>query len=793
MPVTLITKSNTSGTSSINVPGNGVLEKGELALGFSTDLNATTLFVGTGPASAPVLIGGGSNVILKKTDIGTSGGVQAYSANLTTIAGLTTNANNIIVANGTSWTAVTKGALATKNSVDLSTSEVTNTLPIGRGGTGATSLDAGKLLIGNGTNAIAASTVSVDANNTLSLGANGSFQLPKLTADPTGVTEGRMYYGGSGSSNDVRFYDGSRTSTFAFEENLDIFDSIGGVTANGTSTTLAITASNGVSFTANNTSKTLAFTTTANTANGANTIVARDGSGNFAAGTITAALNGNASTATSATTATNIAGGDTDKIVYQSSTGTTAFAPAPTATNQILITAGSNLSTSFWEATTGTTSIVRATSPQLTTSITTNSTTFGLLNTTATTINFGGAATTIDIGSASGNTNIKNNLVVTGNLTVNGSTTTVDTTTLVVEDPLISLAKGNASNLVDIGFYGVYDSSTTAKYAGLFIDADDSSRFKLFTGLQAEPSTTVNTAGTGYTVGTLVANLVGNASTATDVAGGAINQILYQSGSGDTAFISAPTQTDSVLLSGTSGALSSATWANTTGSGNVVRSTSPTLVTPVLGTPTSGTLSNCTGLPISTGVSGLGANIATFLANPTSANLASAVTGETGTGALVFGTSPTLVTPTLGVANATSINKVAITAPASNATLTIANGKTLTVSNTLTFTGTDSSSINFGAGGTVAYTSNNLGVFSATTSEQLRGVISDETGTGVLVFGTDPNVIRPKITGAATFNGSTSGTTTLVASAISGTSALTLPVGTGTLLYDESTIDGGTY
>jgi hypothetical protein len=51
-----------------------------------------------------------------------------------------------------------------------------------------------------------------------------------------------------------------------------------------------------------------------------------------------------------------------------------------------------------------------------------------------------------------------------------------------------------------------------------------------------------------------------------------------------------------------------------TGSGSLVFATSPTLVTPVLGTPTSGTLSNCTGLPISTGVSGLGTGVATTLA-----------------------------------------------------------------------------------------------------------------------------------------------------------------------------------
>lgn len=76
----------------------------------------------------------------------------------------------------------------------------------------------------------------------------------------------------------------------------------------------------------------------------------------------------------------------------------------------------------------------------------------------------------------------------------------------------------------------------------------------------------------------------------------------------------------------------------------------------------------------------------------------------TGSGAPVFATSPTLVTPTIGAATATSVNKVAITAPASSATITVANGKTLTASNTLTLTGTDSSSVAFGGGGTVTYT-----------------------------------------------------------------------------------------
>ena len=125
--------------------------------------------------------------------------------------------------------------------------------------------------------------------------------------------------------------------------------------------------------------------------------------------------------------------------------------------------------------------------------------------------------------------------------------------------------------------------------------------------------------------------------------------------------------------------------------------TNATLTTPILGTPQSGTLTNCTGLPVSTGISGLGAGVATFLATPSSANLRSAVTDETGTGALVFANTPTLVTPVLGVATATSVNKMAITAPATSSTLAVADGKTFTVNHSLTLAGTDTTTMTFPA------------------------------------------------------------------------------------------------
>ncbi len=107
--------------------------------------------------------------------------------------------------------------------------------------------------------------------------------------------------------------------------------------------------------------------------------------------------------------------------------------------------------------------------------------------------------------------------------------------------------------------------------------------------------------------------------------------------------------------------------------------------------------------------------------------------------------SVSLTTPILGVATATSINKLTITAPASGSTLTIADGKALTCSNTLTLAGTDSSTVTFGTGGTVAYTANKLSAFAATTSAELITVMSDETGTGGLVFSSNCVLGTPQI------------------------------------------------
>ena len=153
-------------------------------------------------------------------------------------------------------------------------------------------------------------------------------------------------------------------------------------------------------------------------------------------------------------------------------------------------------------------------------------------------------------------------------------------------------------------------------------------------------------------------------------------------------------------------------------------------------------------------------------------------------------TNPTLTTPTLGAATATTINGLAIT-QVSNGTLTIANSKTLTCNNTLTFSGTDSSTIGFGNGGTVVYTTNNLSVFASTTSAQLRGVLSDETGVGVAVFGTSPTITTSILTGDTTF--AVFNTTATTINAFGAATTITLGATTGTTtIRNNLTVNGTT-
>ena len=136
----------------------------------------------------------------------------------------------------------------------------------------------------------------------------------------------------------------------------------------------------------------------------------------------------------------------------------------------------------------------------------------------------------ITIGHGTSTVTIGDDLTVTGDLTVSGTTTTVTSTTVAIADSMLLLAKdqGTSADAVDFGFYGKYGVGGTAKYAGIFRDLSATGDpWTFFDGLQAEPGTSVNTAGTGYDLadisagaitsadgftGDLTGNVTGNAS-----------------------------------------------------------------------------------------------------------------------------------------------------------------------------------------------------------------------------------------------------------------------------------------
>ncbi len=143
-------------------------------------------------------------------------------------------------------------------------------------------------------------------------------------------------------------------------------------------------------------------------------------------------------------------------------------------------------------------------------------------------------------------------------------------------------------------------------------------------------------------------------------------------------------------------------------------STTPGYSAVALAADVSGTLPVANG---GTGIASFGAGVADWLGTPSSANLATAITDETGSGLAVFATSPSLTTPSLGVATATSINGTSI--PSS---------KTLVV------------------------TTDNLSSLASTTSLQLKTLLSDETGSGASVFGTSPTISGGTLSGIDTFS-----------------------------------------
>jgi hypothetical protein len=280
---------------------------------------------------------------------------------------------------------------------------------------------------------------------------------------------------------------------------------------------------------------------------------------------------------------------------------------------------------------------------------------------------------------------------------------------------------------------------------------------------------------------------VNNHSVKTDLLtldGSTSGSTIVQAGATASGTLTLPAATDTLVGRATTDTLTGKTF-DTAGAGNVLRingtaisavtgsgaavlATSPALVTPDLGTPSAGVLTACTGLPVASGISGFGSGVSTFLATPSSANLAAAVTDETGSGALVFDTSPTLTTPTIasGVLTGTLTAGGAVgtsgqvlqstgtgvqwgTVASSGGTVTSITAGTGLTGGTITGSGTiaiDSTVATL----TGTQTLTNKTIDTASNTFRINGTsISAVTGSNSVVLSTSPTLVTPNI-GAAT-------------------------------------------
>lgn len=182
----------------------------------------------------------------------------------------------------------------------------------------------------------------------------------------------------------------------------------------------------------------------------------------------------------------------------------------------------------------------------------------------------------------------------------------------------------------------------------------------------------------------------------------------------------------------------------------------------------------------------------------TSAQLLGVLSDETGSGLAVFNNAPTLIAPVLGAATATSINKLTITAPATSATLTIANGKTLTASNSLTFTGTDATSFAFPATSGAVLTADSTATVTNKTydtaatgnSFSINGLAATaNTGTGSVVRSTAPSLSTPNIGAATATSIAITGTASVLGpSLFQSASTMTFAGGTSGYNWDNQSI-----
>jgi hypothetical protein len=402
------------------------------------------------------------------------------------------------------------------------------------------------------------------------------------------------------------------------------------------------------------------FAVDATSANTASKVVARDASGNFSAGTITASLSG------TATRANNLSGGDAGYIPYQSSTNNTALLSLGSATQVLAVNSGGTAPEWINQSSLSAGTLSTARNFSITGKATASAVSFNgnnnvALDVTALSVAAGDISLTsgnflVGNGSNAAQSTAKSSISLTGfgaltadldiagfNIINSGNVTTGSSaSTLATKGYVDSVATGlqvkafcdvaTTANITlsspgSITIDGVNSSTftsgvtrilvkdqTTASQNGIYIwngsssamtrSTDMDSWTELLSAYTFVDSGTANadsgwvcTVAAGGTLGTTAITFTKFSQAGSYTAGNG----LVQSGSAFHFAQSSNYTTGQIPYASGSTTIG---FKAVTGTGDVVLATNPTLITPALGTPTSGTLTSCTGLPLTTGVTG---------------------------------------------------------------------------------------------------------------------------------------------------------------------------------------------
>ena len=621
---------STQNANNVNITGGTIALTTPLAVS-SGGSGATTL---TG-----YLIGNGTGAFTASTTIPTTALSGTISNAQLANSSVTINGNSVSLGGSTTVTALT-----------------TNTLTIGTGLSGGsfngsaavTIANTGVLSFSAGTTGFTPSTTTTGA---VTLGGLLALSNGGTNANLTAVAGGILYSGASalaisaaGTTGQFLQSNGAGAPTWATPVSYaTVTDD---TTTVGTRYPLFANQTSGSLSTEYTSSTKLQY----NPSTGVFTSTSFSGAGTGLTGTAASlSIGGNAATATSATsatTATNLAGGASGSLPYQTASGTTAMLAA--STNGYILTLASGIPSWAAAPATGVTItddtssatnyyplFARITSGTATTEYT-SSTKYqfnpstGLLTTTAHALSTSALTSSNTSNLAMGgnlgfsDTGILANFVTTLNsyaqyAVQNKSNGTAASTEFIAYNDAGTASTNFATFGINSSGYTGTGAINAAGYSYFLSGSTDivigtigANSIHLTTNSQATDAVTINTSnavafngvyGTAGQVLTSQGNASAptwasvTASTATNLAGGALGSVPYQLLSGLTTFLAGNTTTTPQFLTstGVAGVATAPTYTSSTGSGNVVLATSPTLVTPALGTPSSGVVTNLTG------------------------------------------------------------------------------------------------------------------------------------------------------------------------------------------------------